>query len=274
MVSFLRSILKALNSPYIVSYTQNLFGIKLVKIQDEETTADNSPTKHGHHKMRMLNNKQCLYTRNEFFYYFFMLVTTLGNEIFYILFLPVLMWNLDDKITYFTTISWAFSMYLGQACKDLIKIPRPATPPVVKLEYRFLQEYGFPSTHAMAAVSIAFTLITLLFEQFPAEADSTFRMSALVLGVVLSCSVCLSRVYLGMHSVLDVLVGGVFALVLSVIFLCYSDVYFAFVTANFFNGCLVAALYYTVGLLYPCNNRSNCTKSTARSDTFLILGEY
>lgn len=50
-------------------------------------------------------------------------------------------------------------MYVGQVMKDLLKLPRPFSPPVVKLETRVDAEYGLPSTHAMAATAISFTLL-------------------------------------------------------------------------------------------------------------------
>ncbi|TKC46291.1 hypothetical protein EI555_003389 [Monodon monoceros] len=50
-------------------------------------------------------------------------------------------------------------MYIGQVAKDVLKWPRPFSPPVVKLEKRVIAEYGMPSTHAMAATAISFTLL-------------------------------------------------------------------------------------------------------------------
>ena len=50
-------------------------------------------------------------------------------------------------------------MYIGQLMKDVLKLPRPPSPPVVKLEKRVDAEYGLPSTHAMAATAISFTLL-------------------------------------------------------------------------------------------------------------------
>ena len=50
-------------------------------------------------------------------------------------------------------------MYIGQVLKDVLKLPRPLSPPVVKLESRVEAEYGLPSTHAIAATSIFFTLL-------------------------------------------------------------------------------------------------------------------
>ncbi|CDR18471.1 unnamed protein product [Oncorhynchus mykiss] len=50
-------------------------------------------------------------------------------------------------------------MYIGQALKDVLKLPRPLSPPVVKLEKRVDAEYGLPSTHVMATTAIFFTLL-------------------------------------------------------------------------------------------------------------------
>ncbi|XP_069583765.1 sphingosine-1-phosphate phosphatase 2 isoform X2 [Ranitomeya imitator] len=98
-------------------------------------------------------------------------------------------------------------MYIGQASKDLLKWPRPSCPPVVKLETRVEAEYGMPSTHAIAATAISFTFLLAAMEryQFP-----------FVLGFVaafcLSTLVSLSRLYTGMHTVLDVICGVLIAL--------------------------------------------------------------
>ena len=65
--------------------------------------------------------------------------------------------------------------YIGQATKDILKIPRPLTPPVVKLEEKYLLEYGFPSTHAMAAMSISYSMLTFMP---PNEVTTEIRLTA------------------------------------------------------------------------------------------------
>lgn len=57
-------------------------------------------------------------------------------------------------------------MYIGQVAKDILKWPRPFTPPVVKLEKRVIAEYGMPSTHAMAATAISFTLLISTMDRY------------------------------------------------------------------------------------------------------------
>uniref|UniRef100_G1RES0 Sphingosine-1-phosphate phosphatase 2 n=1 Tax=Nomascus leucogenys TaxID=61853 RepID=G1RES0_NOMLE len=112
----------------------------------------------------------------------------LGQEVFYITRLIII---------------WVLVMYIGQVAKDILKWPRPSSPPVVKLEKRLIAEYGMPSTHAMAATAIAFTLLISTMDRY----QYPFLLG-LVMAVVFSTLVCLSRLYTGMHTVLDVL-GGV-----------------------------------------------------------------
>ncbi|XP_019061247.1 sphingosine-1-phosphate phosphatase 2 isoform X1 [Fukomys damarensis] len=94
-------------------------------------------------------------------------------------------------------------MYVGQVAKDILKWPRPSSPPVVKLEKRVMAEFGMPSTHAMAATAISCTLLISTMDRY----QYPFVLG-LVMAVAFSTMVCLSRLYTGMHTVLDVL-GGV-----------------------------------------------------------------
>lgn len=57
-------------------------------------------------------------------------------------------------------------MYIGQVSKDILKWPRPLSPPVVKLEMRTDAEYGMPSTHAMAATAISFSFFITTTNQY------------------------------------------------------------------------------------------------------------
>uniref|UniRef100_A0A673I280 Sphingosine-1-phosphate phosphatase 2-like n=1 Tax=Sinocyclocheilus rhinocerous TaxID=307959 RepID=A0A673I280_9TELE len=146
--------------------------------------------------------------RNWLFYFLFLTSATLGHEVFYITFLPCIHWNLDPFLCRRLVNVWVV-MYIGQVMKDILKLPRPPSPPVVKLETRVDAEYGMPSTHAMAATAISFTLLLSAQERvkFPFELG-------LIVAVVLSALVCLSRLYTGMHSALDVICGVVISAVI------------------------------------------------------------
>lgn len=141
--------------------------------------------------------------KNYFYYYLFRFSAALGQEVFYITFLPFTQWNIDPYLSRRLIIIWVLVMYIGQVAKDILKWPRPSNPPVVNLEKRVITEYGMPSTHAMAATAISFTLLISTMDRY----QYPFVLG-LVMAVVFSTLVCLSRLYTGMHTVLDVL-GGV-----------------------------------------------------------------
>lgn len=96
-------------------------------------------------------------------YYLFCLGTELGNELFYILFFPFWIWNLDPFVGRRLVIIWVLVMYLGQCTKDIIRWPRPASPPVIKLEVFYNSEYSMPSTHAMSGTAIPIAMFLLTY---------------------------------------------------------------------------------------------------------------
>ncbi|XP_048200625.1 sphingosine-1-phosphate phosphatase 2 [Perognathus longimembris pacificus] len=141
--------------------------------------------------------------KNYFYYYLFRFSSTLGQEEFYITFLPFTQWNIDPYLSRRLVMIWVLVMYVGQVAKSILKWPRPASPPVVQLEKRVVAEFGMPSTHAMAATAISFTFLISTMDRY----QYPFLLG-LTMAVVVSTLVCLSRIYMGMHTVLDVL-GGV-----------------------------------------------------------------
>lgn len=292
----LLNLVHRLNDPMLVAKTQEYFGVKMVGViktdpsndykkhddHDNHDDLDNhsDTTDHDHESIDatsgklksvdLLNNRKCFYQiKNPFFYWFFLFITHIGNEIFYITFMPAILWCYKDRIVYLTCLSWAFIMYLGQAAKDLIKLPRPPTPPVVKIEQKYLLEYGFPSTHVMAVLNISYTLLTYTFREYDTHPDEHFFFRALLLLTAVTCCflVSLSRVYLGMHSYLDIIGGLVFSVTLSQIFIRIGDIFFFFVLNSYLSGFGVAVALIVACLLYPNKTRW----SPARADTFLIM---
>lgn len=56
--------------------------------------------------------------------------------------------------------------FLGQVLKDIICWPRPACPPAVRLQNKWSQEYGMPSTHAMVGFAIPFSIILFTMNKY------------------------------------------------------------------------------------------------------------
>lgn len=120
---------------------------------------------------------QLAHVSNMPLYYLFCFGTELGNELFYILFFPFWIWNLDALVGRRLVVIWVLAMYLGQCTKDIIRWPRPASPPVVKLEVFYNSEYSMPSTHAMSGTAIPISMILLTYGRWQVRVPVLARLS-------------------------------------------------------------------------------------------------
>ncbi|NXQ52385.1 SGPP2 phosphatase, partial [Anthoscopus minutus] len=154
-------------------------------------------------------------------------------------------------------------MYIGQVSKDILKWPRPLSPPVVKLELRTNAEYGMPSTHAMAATAISFSFFIATMNQY----KYPFELG-LAAAFVFSTLVCLSRLYTGMHTVLDVIGGALIsAVLLMLLYPAWDTIDHLLLTSPF------CPLFSIVVPLLLCYNYPKLDYySPTRGDTTTILG--
>uniref|UniRef100_A0A8C5JMI6 Sphingosine-1-phosphate phosphatase 2 n=1 Tax=Junco hyemalis TaxID=40217 RepID=A0A8C5JMI6_JUNHY len=201
--------------------------------------------------------------KNYFYYYLFKFSAALGEEIFYITFLPFTYWNIDHSVSRRMIIVWSIVMYIGQVSKDILKWPRPLSPPVVKLEMRTNAEYGMPSTHAMAATAISFSFFIATMNQY----KYPFELG-LAAAFVFSTLVCLSRLYTGMHTVLDVIGGALISAVLLVLlYPAWDTIDHLLLTSPF---CPLVSIVVPLVLCY--NYPKLDYYSPTRGDTTTILG--
>ncbi|KQL61050.1 sphingosine-1-phosphate phosphatase 1 [Amazona aestiva] len=244
-------------------------------------------------------------TRSRFLYYLFSLGTELGNELFYILFFPFCIWNLDAWLGRRLIIIWVWVMYLGQCAKDVIRWPRPASPPVVKLEVFYNTEYSMPSTHAIKMLVQAgyqqFHLIwnvgyfsqgEVVTEVCIASGVTESSLASLSLGnkksvfpgfdvveqyplmfglILAFCwclLVCCSRIYMGMHSILDVIAGFLYAILILVVFHPVVDLIDNFNLTYKYAPLIIISLHLALGIF----SFTLDTWSTSRGDTAQILG--
>ncbi|XP_064159438.1 sphingosine-1-phosphate phosphatase 2 [Anguilla rostrata] len=201
--------------------------------------------------------------RNVLLYYLFLVSAGLGQEVFYISFLPCIHWNLDPFLCRRLVNMWTVVMYIGQVLKDMLKMPRPLSPPVVKLETRVNAEYGMPSTHAMAATAIFFTFLFSATHRFQFQFES-----GLLLAVVLSALVCLSRLYTGMHSALDVIGGALISVLLMLLTYPAWDAFDRLQLTSPLSPVVSVVLPFLLSYSYPELDHY----STTRGDTTTILG--
>ncbi|KAJ0063183.1 hypothetical protein NL108_013365 [Boleophthalmus pectinirostris] len=200
---------------------------------------------------------------NRFLYYLFTFGTELGNELFYITFFPFVMWNIDAFVARRIITVWAWVMYLGQCTKDLLGWSRPASPPVVKVEMFYNSEYSMPSTHAMSGTAIPFALfyMTLGRWEYPFAVGLSVALSWCVL-------VCVSRIYMGMHSLLDVLAGVLYSSLILLVTLPALDSLDLFILHSRWSPLFIIAVPFALSLL--CFHLD--AWSTSRGDTAQILG--
>ncbi|GFR74857.1 sphingosine-1-phosphate phosphatase 1 [Elysia marginata] len=202
---------------------------------------------------------------NPVLYYLFSFGASLGNEIFYILFFSSTLWNFDSYVVRKVLIVWCVIMYLGQAAKDYIRWPRPKSPPVVRLEQRYELEYGMPSTHAMVGVAIPFGMLIYMSGRY--EFHFTY---GLLFAIAWSILVSFSRLYLGMHSVLDIIAGIGFAILLMGATAPFVDQVDKFLMHHPHALPIMVATCIILCFLYPSLDKW----STARGDTTLVLGVF
>lgn len=138
--------------------------------------------------------------------------TFLGNEEFYLLVMPVLVWSVDYwfgvriGILLLTTgaINWIGKASLHQ--------PRPYwVDSGVKNLSTPATDFGMPSGHAMNAAAI-----------FGLAAATLKRRWTTVAAVIIILMIGLSRIYLGVHFTLDVVLGWTFGLVMLWLFVKFE----------------------------------------------------
>ncbi|CAK8678114.1 sphingosine-1-phosphate phosphatase 1-like [Clavelina lepadiformis] len=133
----------------------------------------------------------------------------LAGEPFYYIFFPACSWIFEITLSRRTLMMLTASMYIGQSLKDVLKKPRPSSPPVIRMDEKYETEYGMPSTHTMCGVTAPFSLLLVAskFYQMPLH-------QGIVLSGIWSSAVMISRVYLGMHSIMETCTGAILSIIL------------------------------------------------------------
>ncbi|KAK0535977.1 Long-chain base-1-phosphate phosphatase [Tilletia horrida] len=157
---------------------------------------------------------------------YFVSTALLGTHSFFLIFLPLSFWLGSAYFGRGLINVLAMGVYLTSALKDLVCVPRPLSPPVVRLSVGTHHlEYGFPSTHSANAVSIALYCYLWVAEYRSAATlaggpgsagwfDSWFWEVALS---YYALSVVGGRIYAGMHSLTDCVAGSIMGALITVV---------------------------------------------------------
>ncbi|KAH7645299.1 sphingosine-1-phosphate phosphohydrolase-like protein [Dermatophagoides farinae] len=257
-LKYLYQTIYSLHDPIHVERFQKTFGLEIIHDQQN----DEPRTNHLSSISSSLSKKYRI--RNYLWYYLFSFGARLGYEVFYALSFSYLYWNLDSFICRQLMLIWAILMYTGQALKDVIRIPRPNGPNIVILEPEYSFEYGMPSTHAMLAAMIPLTLYSLLSNRYQISSSPLL----FIFCSICWCSlICCSRLYLGMHSVLDILVGLSLTCILLAFILPMLSVLDYFLIRNSLSPLIIIVVLLISSLLYPVSNK----QSPSRGDTISII---
>ena len=141
----------------------------------------------------------------------FLIITNLGSP--YVLILLTLLSFLlkNKKLSFIITGNLGLITIINQVLKFIVKRPRPSD-----LFLIVETGYSFPSGHSMVSLSFYGLLIYFIYKYFKNKKLKIFFITLLSLIIVL---IGVSRVYLGVHFVSDVISGFLLSLSYLIIFI-------------------------------------------------------
>jgi membrane-associated phospholipid phosphatase len=138
------------------------------------------------------------------------LITSLGEEVFYLATLPAVYWSIDKRLGRQLGYIFLLSAATNNIAKSLFRQPRPFwLDPSVRLHDA--ESYGLPSGHTQHATAV-YLLVALWVR----------RGWMWLLAFVMIVLMALSRVYLGVHFIQDIIGGFVLGLMVLGLFLFWQ----------------------------------------------------
>lgn len=139
-------------------------------------------------------------------------ITFTGDEMFFLLFLPLVYWCLDRRTGARLTLLFLLSTYINAAAKVIAAQPRPYQYSLDVWAYKHVGMGGFPSGHTQGAVVVWGYL-----------ASQVRRRWAWIVAGLLMLLVPLSRLYLGVHFPHDLLGGYAIGAIVLLLFLRWEQ---------------------------------------------------
>jgi len=135
------------------------------------------------------------------------------------------------------TLLMAFCNYTGNCIKDIVSAPRPLSPPVRRLviteeEKENALEYGLPSSHTLNTICLSGYLLYYIINNFDSTNGFVFKLVVISFLVTLSLLIGIGRIYLGMHSLIDVLGAAVLGTMILVLWFTVHERLDSFITSG------------------------------------------
>ncbi|KAG2686859.1 hypothetical protein I3760_09G026400 [Carya illinoinensis] len=174
---------------------------------------------------------------------------------FYTAFLPLLFWSGHGRLARQMTLLMAFCDYVGNCIKDSVSALRPSSPPVrrvtaTKDEEDNALEYGMPSSHTLNTVCLSGYLLHYVLS-YPQYEDASMKFVGVALVCLLVGFIGLGRIYLGMHSLVDVIGGLAIGLVILPFWITVHEYVDIFVVSGQNVTSFWAALSFLLLFAYP-----------------------
>jgi len=257
-------ILEQLNNPNSVAWVQYHLGVRWSHSQPDNKIYPQNE-RHLLEKDVKISNKP--------FYWFVRASSELAGEPFYHIFYPACAWIFEMHFARRNIMMLSLMMFVGQSLKDILKYPRPISPPVIRLEAAYATEYGMPSTHTVLGVTVPFSFLYLL--SYTQEVPQCWYIGA----ALWSSCVVFSRIYLGMHSFLQVICGAAIPSCLLTLvspLIIYFD-QLQLEADESFTAVTILSLFFLSGSIFYLDRTidpktSQIRWTTSRGDTAEILG--
>ncbi|KAL6986958.1 hypothetical protein U1Q18_012718 [Sarracenia purpurea var. burkii] len=174
---------------------------------------------------------------------------------FYTAFLPLLFWSGHGKLARQMTLLMAFCDYLGNCMKDVVSAPRPSCPPVRRVtatndEKENAMEYGLPSSHTLNTVCLSGYLLYYVMK-YNQRIDAPMQFMGFALVCLFVGLIGLGRIYLGMHSLVDIICGLAFGLAILAFWLMVHEPLDNFIVSGPNATSFWAALSFLLLFAYP-----------------------
>ena len=137
--------------------------------------------------------------------YLFCIFSQLGDQAFYLLVIPYVLWGRDKKLGIEIAIMNISSGYINSVLKDILKVARP--PKKDQAPCAATNSYSFPSGHAQGASSF-WTYVSVTLK----------NRGLMLVGIVLTVLISYSRIFLGVHRWNEVIAGLAIGVAIALVF--------------------------------------------------------